>query len=171
MFTAFTSRPKAQQVTARLIVRRVKRLNPAAPTGQGELFDTFRYHAIFTDSAETMLDAEAHHRDHAIVEQVIADLKNGPMAHLPSGVFTANAAWDTLATIAFNLTRAAASVAGAGLARATTATIRRRLIHVAARVVTTARRLHLHLPATWPWAAAFTNLFEATCGPPPAPST
>jgi hypothetical protein len=57
----------------------------------------------------------------------------------------------------------------AGLAKATTATIRRRLIHIAARVVTTARRLHL--PATWPWAAAFTNLFEATCGRPPAAST
>jgi len=171
VFTAFTSRPKAQQVSARLIVRRVKRLNPAAGAGQDELFDTFRYHAIFTDSAETMLDAEAHHRDHAIVEQVIADLKNGPLAHLPSGVFTANAAWTTLATIAFNLTRAAATLAGVGLAKATTATIRRRLIHVAARVVSTARRLHLHLPATWPWAAAFNNLFEATCGPPPTPST
>jgi hypothetical protein len=170
-FTAFTSRPQAQQVSARLIVRRVNRLNPAAPTGQGELFDTFRYHAVFTDSAEAMLQAEAHHRDHAIVEQVIADLKNGPLAHLPSGVFTANAAWTVAATIAFNLTRAAASLAGAGLAKATTATIRRRLIHVAARLVTTARRLHLHLPATWPWAAAFTTLFEATCGPPPAPST
>jgi hypothetical protein len=170
-FTAFTSRPKAEQVTARLIVRRVKRLNPAAGAGQGELFDTYRYHAVFTDSLETMLDAEAHHRDHAIVEQVIADLKNGPLAHLPSGVFTANAAWTTLATIAFNLTRAAATLAGRAHARATTATIRRRLIHVAARVVTSARRLHLHLPVTWPWAAAFTNLFEATCGPPPAPST
>ena len=80
VFTAFTSRPKAQQVTARLIVRRVKRLNPGASAGQGELFDTFRYHAIFTDSTETALHAEAHHRDHAIVEQVIADLKNGPLA-------------------------------------------------------------------------------------------
>src|SRR5450830_1830356 len=107
-FTAFTSRPKAQQVAARLIVRRVKRLNPAAGAGQGELFDTFRYHAVFTDSPEMMLDAEAHHRDHAIVEQVIAEVKNGPLAHLPSGVFTANAAWTTLATIAFNLTRDAA---------------------------------------------------------------
>ena len=170
-FTAFTSRPKAQQVAARLIVRRVKRLNPAAGAGQGQLFDTYRYHAVFTDSAETMLEAEAHHRDHAIVEQVIADLKNGPLAHLPSGVFTANAAWTVAATIAFNLTRAAATLAGPTHARATTATIRRRLIQVAARVVTTARRLHLHLPATWPWAAAFTTLFEATCGPPPAPST
>ena len=85
VFTAFTSRPKAQQVAARLIVRRVKRLNPAARAGQGELFDTYRYHAVFTDSTEPMLDAEAHHRDHAIVEQVIADLKNGPLAHLPPG--------------------------------------------------------------------------------------
>ena len=85
-------------------------------------------------------------------------------------MFTTNAAWTTLATIAFNLTRAAASIVGVGLAKATTATIRRHLIHVAARVVTTARRLDL--PATWPWAAAFTNLFKATCGPPsPAPST
>lgn len=123
------------------------------------------------DSTETMLNAEAHHRDHAIVEQVIADLKNGPLAHLPSGVFTANAAWATLATIAFNLTRTAATLAGRAQARATTATIRRRLIHVAARVVTSARRLHLHLPETWPWAAAFTTLFEATCGPPPPAST
>ncbi|WP_313556509.1 IS1380 family transposase, partial [Miniimonas arenae] len=95
-FTAFTSRPAPEQVSARLIVRRVKRLNPVAGAGQGELFDTYRYHAIFTDSPEPMLDAEAHHRDHAIVEQVIADLKNGPLAHLPSGVFTANAAWTTL---------------------------------------------------------------------------
>ncbi|WP_448058935.1 IS1380 family transposase [Cellulomonas hominis] len=165
-FTAFTSRPQGEQVTARLIVRRVKRLNPGAGTGQGELFDTYRFHAVFTDSTEPMLQAEAHHRDHAIVEQVIADLKNGPLTHLPSGKFTANAAWATLGAIAFNLTRAAATLTGEALARATTATIRRRLIHVAARVVTTARRLHPHLPATWPRASAFMNLFEATCGPP-----
>lgn len=169
-FTAFTSRPAAEHVTARLIVRRVKRLNPRTSAGQGELFQTYRYHAIFTDSPEPMLDAEAHHRDHAIVEQVIADLKAGPLAHLPSGTFTANAAWTTLATIAFNLTRATAAIAGTTMARATTATIRRRLIHIAARVASTARRLHLHLPAAWPWAPAFTTVFEATCRPPRAAS-
>lgn len=170
VFTAFMSRPKAEQATPRLIVHRVKCLNPGASAGQGELFDTFRYHAVFTDSPETMLDAEAHRQVHVIVEQVIADLKNGPLAHLPSGVFTANAAWTTLATMAFNLTRAAASIAGNGLAKATTATIRWRLIRIAASVATTARRLHMHIPATWAWAwawaAAFANLFEATCGPP-----
>jgi hypothetical protein len=97
VLTAFTGRRKRDQVTARLIVRRVRRLNPAtAPAGQaakqGELFTVYRYHAVFTDSAEPMLAAEATHRDHAIVEQVIAELKNGPLAHLPSGVFTDNAA-------------------------------------------------------------------------------
>jgi hypothetical protein len=99
-FTAFTGRRRCEQVTARLIVRRVRRLNvkhlPAGQTGQtgqqGELFAVYRYHAVFTDSPESMLHAEATHRDHAIVEQVIAELKNGPLAHLPSGVFTANAA-------------------------------------------------------------------------------
>jgi hypothetical protein len=93
-------------------VRRVRRLNPAtAPAGQGrqgELFAAYRYHAVFTDSAEPMLAAEATHRDHAIVEQVIAELKNGALAHLPSGVFTANAAWLVCAAIAHNRTRAAA---------------------------------------------------------------
>src|SRR5207245_10699694 len=35
------------QVTARLIARRVKRLTPQAHPGQGELFDQYRYHAVF----------------------------------------------------------------------------------------------------------------------------
>ena len=60
-----------------------------------------------------MLDtvaADKTHRGHAIIEQVHADLKNSALAHLPSGVFTANAAWLVLAVIAFNLTRAAATL-------------------------------------------------------------
>ena len=89
-YTAFKSRPKAKQVTARLIVRRVPDLNPA---NQSELFTVYRYHAVFTDSPLPMLAAEKAHRGHAIIEQVIADLKNGPLAHLPSGQFNANGAW------------------------------------------------------------------------------
>jgi hypothetical protein len=119
-FTAFTSRPKRDQVTARLIVRRVKRMGPHPAAGQGELFTAWRYHAVFTDSPEAMLDAEKAHREYALVEQVIADLKNGPLAHLPSGKFSANAAWLVLAAVAFNLTRAAATLAGSLHVRATT---------------------------------------------------
>ncbi len=56
------------------------------PNNQSELFTAYRYHAMFTNSPLPMLEAEKAHRAHAIVEQVIADLKNGPLAHLPSGV-------------------------------------------------------------------------------------
>ena len=125
VLTAFTGRRKSEHVTARLIVRRVRRLNPrAASPGQTEAFAVYRYHAVFTDSAEPMLHAEATHRDHAIVEQVIAELKNGPLAHLPSGRFTANAAWLACAVIAHNLTRAAAVLAGHHHARTRASTIR-----------------------------------------------
>ena len=101
----------------------------------------------------TVLDtvaADKTHRGHAIIEQVHADLKNSALAHLPSGKFTANAAWLVLAVIAFNLTRAAAALAGPDLAKATTATIRRKLIPVPARIATSARRLTLHLPHAGP---------------------
>jgi hypothetical protein len=168
-FTAFTGRRRAEHITARLIVRRVKRLNPnTIPAGQGELFTAHRYHAVFTDSPLEMLQAEQTHRAHAIVEQVIADLKAGPLAHLPSGSFAANSAWLVLAAVAFNLTRAAGALASTVHARATTATIRAQLIAVPARLARSARRLRLHLPRDWPWEQAFGRLFQATCGPPTA---
>lgn len=166
-FTAFTSRRKAEHVTARLIVRRVRRLNPkSVPAEQSELFAAHRHHAVFTDSLQPMLAAETTHRGHAIVEQVIADLKNGPLAHLPSGRFAANSAWLALAAIAFNLTRAAGALASAFHAKATTATIRAQLITVPARIARSARRLRLHLPRDWPWETAWTQMFTSTCGPP-----
>ena len=169
-FTAFTARRKDQQVTARLIVRRVRRLNPATAPGteQGELFTAYRYHCCFTDSPLPMLQAEAHHRGHAIVEQVIADLKNGPLAHLPSGSFPANSAWLVLAVIAFNLTRAAGALASRFHAKAATATIRTQLIWVPARLARSARRLTLHLPRDWPWEPAWQQLLTHAAQPPPA---
>lgn len=161
-FTAFTGRRKAEHVTARLIVRRVRRLNPAtrARGGQDELFAAYRYHAVFTDSPEPMLTAEAQHRDHAIIEQVIADLKDSALAHLPSGVFTANAAWLVCAAISHNLTRAAGALAGALHARARTGTLRTHLIHAPARIARSGRRLDLHLPRDWPWEPGLDNLFR-----------
>ncbi len=167
-FTAFGSRGKARQVTARLIVRRVRDANPDHVTvdAQGELFRVWRHHAVFTDSPLPMLAAEADHRRHAIIEQVIADLKNSALAHLPSANFAANSAWLVLAAMAFNLTRAAGALASAFHAKATTATIRRQLITVAARVTRSARRSTLRLPTAWPWATAWQRLFTAATGPP-----
>src|SRR5689334_212978 len=167
-FTAFTSKPKAQRVTARLIVRRVRDANPehVTVTAQGELFPAWRHHAIFTDSPLPTLAAEADHRRHAIVEQVIAELKNGPLAHLPSGRFTANSAWLVLAAMAVNLSRALGALASTVHAKATLATVRTQLIAVPARVATSARRSTLHLPLAWPWTTAWQQLFTAATGPP-----
>ena len=172
-FTAFTSLPKAQQVTCRLVVRRVKRLQPRASDGtvQGELFEHWRHHAFVTNSTLTTVEADQRHRDHAIVEQVIAELKDGPLAHLPSGSYAANAAWVAFAALAFNLARAAAIAAGMTGTR--WATLRRRIITVPARLATTGRRLVLHLPRHWPWATAWTALWDAitTIRPSPVATT
>jgi hypothetical protein len=167
-YTAFTSR-KGQAITARLIVRRVKDLNRQAAGGQGELFTAWRYHAVFTDSPFTMLQAEEQHRGHAQAEQVFADWTDGPLAHLPSGSFPANAAWLTLAAISCNLLRAAGALASLAYGKARGTTIRRDLISVAARTARHGRgHLTLHLPEAWHREHEWMNLFTATCGPPAA---
>jgi hypothetical protein len=167
-YTAFTSK-KGQAVTARLIVRRVKRLNPKAVIGQDELFSVYRYHAVFTDSPFQLVQAEEQHRDHAIVEQVFADLACGPLAHLPSGDFAANAAWLTCAAITHNLLRATGCLAGPIHAKARGATLRRHLIAVPARLARHGRgHVTLHLPEHWRWQRAWMNVFDAVHDPPPA---
>ena len=162
-FTAFAAQKRCEQVPGRLVVRRVPELNP---TGQDGLFDLWRFHAFFTTSSLDTVAADKTHRGHAVIEHVHADLKNSALAHLPSGRFTANAAWLALAVIAFNLTRAAATLTDTALGKATTGTIRRQLINLPARIATTARRLIMHLPRAWPWEQAWTQLFHQACGPP-----
>jgi hypothetical protein len=166
-FVAFSSKATAHQVSGRLVVRRIPDVN--AVPDQGSLFDTWRHHAFFTTTDVAVADtvaADKTHRGHAIIEQVHADLKDSALAHLPSGRFTANAAWLVLAVIAFNLTRAAAVLSGPTLARATTGTIRRKLITVPVRLARSARRLTLHLPTGWPWQTPWANLFTRICDPP-----
>lgn len=165
-YTAFTSKPRSKPgkqssskpVTARLIVRRVKLLPNAS---QPVLIPGWRYHAVFTDTPMPLLQAETCHRQHAVIEQTMADLKNGPLAHLPSGRFPANAAWLTLAGMAHNLTRAAGALASVFHATARPATIRDQLINIPARIATSARRLTLHLPTDWRWEHAWQALIAA----------
>jgi hypothetical protein len=169
-YTAFT-RKRGREITARLIVRRVRDLNKQAAAGQDELFPAWRYHAVFTDSPFTLLQAESQHRGHAQVEQVLADWTDGPLAHLPSGSFPANAAWLVLAAIAHNLLRAAGSLASPGYGKARGATIRRDLIDVAARTARHGRgHITLHLPEGWHREHEWLTLLAAACGPPPAPA-
>ena len=167
-YTAFASK-KGQAVTARLIIRRVRDLNKQAAAGQDELFPAWRYHAVFTDSPFELVQAEGQHRDHAVVEQVFADITSGPLAHLPSGVFAANAAWLAIAAMARNLVRAAGALASLPFAKARAATIRRDLIAVAARTARHGRgHIVLHLPEGWHREQEWLSLLASACGPPAA---
>ena len=165
-YVAFTGRRKSQHVPCRLIVRRVTRLQPLASDGsvQGELFAAWRHHAFITNSDLSATEADQRHREHAHVEQVIAEVKNGPLAHLPSGKYAANAAWVACTVIAFNIARAAAVAAAMRTAR--WATLRTRIINIPARLASTGRRLLLHLPDRWPWATHWQQMWNTAHDPP-----
>lgn len=169
-FTAFTSKKKALQTTGRLVVRRIPELNETKrAAGQDPLFNLFRYHAFFTTVDQDRFDtvaADHIHRRHAIIEQINAELKNGALAHMPSGVFNANAAWLAVAAITHNLLRAAAGVVGGRMSKVRAQTLRTRIISVPARIAHRARKLILHLPRAWPWATEFSRLWQSALGPP-----
>jgi Transposase DDE domain group 1 len=160
-FTAFAS--TQHPVTARLVVRRVRDRARA-----DELFPVWRHHPFFTNSADSTTDADITHRRHAIIETVFADLIDGPLAHLPSGRFAANSAWAICAGMTHNLLRAAGSLASDRHALARGATLRRHIVTVPARLARPQRRHVLHLPAHWPWAQQWINLWNSvlTTGPP-----
>ena len=75
----------------------------ATPATRTRCFRCWRYHPFFTNSELPTAEADLTHRKHAIVETTFADLIDGPLAHLPSGLFAANCAWLACAVIAHNL--------------------------------------------------------------------
>jgi hypothetical protein len=160
-FTAFTS--TTTPVTARLVVRRVRDANHQDP-----LFPVWRHHPFFTNSTESTAAADITHRQHAIVETVFADLIDGPLAHLPSGSFPANAAWAICAAITHNLLRAAGTLAGGGHAVARGATLRRQIVNLPGRLARPQRRPWLHLPEHWPWTRGWNALWNHVM---PVPAT
>jgi hypothetical protein len=147
----------------RLIVRRT-RLTGA----QAELFPNWRDHAFVTDRVGTTVWLDADHRRHAVVELCIRDLKAGVgLRHHPSGRFAANAAWLVIATLAHNLLRWIAAIGlGARQELVVAKTLRRTLLALPGRITRSARRLVLHLPVCWPWAAWF-ELALAGCAASP----
>lgn len=155
-YTAFAG--TKYEITARLIVRRVRDRNHP-----DELFPVWRYHPFFTDTTEPVTDADITHRQHAIIESVFADLIDGPLAHMPSGTFAANAAWAILAAITHNLLRAAGTLTDHAHAVARGATLRRHLLNVPARIARPQGKPTLHLPAHWPrakqWKTLWDNIF------------
>ena len=136
----------------RLIVRRTRLIG-----AQAELFPDWRHFALITNRTHDIAIVEAEHRDHAVVEQVIADLKDQALAHFPSGDYDANAAWTVLAALAHNLLRWAQLLGLPDTTIRAARTLRRRLIQIPGRLTTHARGYTLHLPARWPWQGDYLN--------------
>jgi hypothetical protein len=139
----------------RLIVRRTRLLG-----AQAELFPDWRHFCLITNRTEALAVVEAEHRDHAVVEQVIADLKDQALAHFPSGDYDANAAWTVLAALAHNLLRWTQLLGLPNTTIRAARTLRRGLIQVPGRLTRHARGWTLHLPARWPWHDDYTRALD-----------
>ena len=134
----------------RLIVRRTRLLG-----AQAELWPDWRHFCFITNRSDELAVVEAEHRDHAVVEQVIADLKDQALAHFPSGHFHANGAWTVLAALTHNLLRWTELLGLPGTVVRAARTVRRRLLALPGRLTRHARGWTLHLPARWPWQGDF----------------
>jgi hypothetical protein len=160
VYTAFSGH---HAVTARLVVRRVIDANQPVDG----LFPVYRHHPFLTNSDLDTATADITHRRHAIIETVNSDLIDGPLAHMPSGLFAANHVWALCAGIAHNLLRAAATLTGDELRAARGATLRRKIVNTPARFARPARKPVLHLPAHWPWQQPWATLWNNVIGHQP----
>lgn len=145
----------------RLIVRRTRLLGP-----QAQLWPDWRHFAFITNRTEEIALVESEHRQHAVVEQAIADLKDQAMAHFPSGQFNANGAWAVLGALAHNLLRWTQLLGMPGTTVRAARTLRRRLLAIPGRLASHARGFTLHLPARWPWQGTFIEALERIRGLP-----
>ncbi|MGH2904553.1 MAG: transposase, partial [Solirubrobacteraceae bacterium] len=136
----------------RLIVRRTRLLGP-----QAQLWPDWRHFCFITNRTEDLALVEAEHRDHAVVEQVIADLKDQALEHFPSGKFHANSAWTVLGALAHNLLRWTQLLGLPDTTIRAARTLRRRLIAIPGRLTRHGRAWTLHLPARWPWHSDYIN--------------
>jgi hypothetical protein len=135
----------------RMIVRRTRLIG-----AQAELWPDWRHFPFLTNRGKHIALVESEHRQHAVVELTIRDLKDQALAHFPSGQFNANSAWTVIACLAHNLARWTSVIGLSGDIHAAR-TFRRRLLRIPGRLTYTARRWTLHLPARWPWQGDFTR--------------
>jgi len=145
------------QRRVRLVIRRTKLIDEA----QRRLWPDWRHHAFITSDHDiNAIDADRFHREHAVVELAIRDLKEGAgLEHIPSGHYHANAAWLACAVLAHNLGIWCTVLAGA--VPVTNRTRRTRLISLAAVIVNRSGQMLLRLPTRWPWANEFHRALNA----------
>ena len=151
----------------RLVVRRTRLVGH-----QATLWPEWRHFAFLTDQGGTAVEADAFHRAHATVELAIKDLKEGAgMEHVPSGHFSANAAWLVCAALAHDLIRWSAMLGEITSKDHLTVarTVRTRFLSIPARLVSPGGRPTLRAPLEWPWAKAFERALELLRALPPVP--
>jgi len=159
----YTTGTGRRQVTRRLVVRRTR----LTDTAQQRLWPDWRHHAFLTDLDGDAVTVDAFHRQHAVVELAIRDLKEGAgLEHVPSGKFFANAAWLCCAVLAHNLIRWTATLGDITPDDQLTVarTIRTRLIALPGRLVNRSGRPTLRLPTRWPWRNTFTLALQQLRG-------
>ncbi len=151
----------------RLIVRRTRLIGR-----QATLWPQWRHFAFVTDLGGSAIKVDAFHREHATVELAIRDLKEGAgLEHVPSGHFSANAAWLVCAALAHDLIRWTAMLGGITSEEQLTVarTVRTRFLSVPGRLVSRSGRPTLRTPLEWPWAGAFERALTLLRALPPVP--
>jgi hypothetical protein len=150
--------------TGMRIIARRERPHPGAQLSLFEQHHGWRYHLFATNiparlpaghqnaALNNLAYLDATDRSHARVEDRIRCAKATGLGKLPSHDYARNKAWLTTSSLAQTLLAWLSQLGLDGaLARAEPATIRYRLLHVAAKLVRGQRRRHLHIDQTWPW--------------------
>ncbi len=151
----------------RLIVRRTRLVG-----AQATLWPEWRHFAFVTDLQGDAVAVDAFHRSHARVELAIRDLKEGAgLEHVPSGNFSANAAWLLCAALAHNLIRWSALLGELTPADqlVVARTVRTRFFSVPGRLVSRSGTHTLRAPLHWPWAGVFDRALALLRALPPVP--
>ena len=150
----------AWPTAARAICRR-ERPHPGAQLSFTD-HDGFRFQVFITDQADTDLAAlEARHRGHARVEDRIRCGKASGLRNLPFRDFAANEVWLELVLVAQDLVAWTQRLCLDGeAAQWEPKRLRYCLLHVAARLVRSGRRLYLRLQCRWPWTRLLGSAFE-----------
>ena len=166
--TTYSTGTGRRQRTHRLVVRRTRLTGRA----QQRLWPDWRHHAFLTDLDDDAVTVDRLHRQHAVVELAIRDLKEGAgLEHIPSGNFHANSAWLQCAVLAHNMIRWTAALGNARVDNqlVVARTIRTRLLTIPGRLVNHAGQPILRMPTHWPWATTFTTALTALRKLHPAP--
>jgi hypothetical protein len=155
--TTYTTGRGNKARTVRLVVRRTRLTDKT----QRQLWPDWRHHAFITNRTDLdTIAADEFHREHAVVELAIRDLKEGAgLEHIPSGNYSANAAWLLCAVLAHNLGCWTTQLAEQP--PATNRTRRTQLISLPAIAVNRSGTPTLRLPTRWPFAEQFHRTLDA----------